>query len=72
MGALLAVAYAVGVFYRAGMAAQALSYGAILCAGPFIASATGYYGEGATFLLLAAAACTALAAVRHPRRHGEG
>lgn len=70
--ALLAVACAVGVFYRAGMAAQALSYGAILCAGPVIANATGYYGEGATFLLLAAAACTALAAVRHPRRHGEG
>ncbi|WP_406274046.1 hypothetical protein OH779_38455 [Actinacidiphila glaucinigra] len=37
-----------------------------------IANTTGYYGEGATFLLLAAAACTALAAVRHPRRHGEG
>ncbi|SNT58597.1 serine/threonine-protein kinase [Actinacidiphila glaucinigra] len=70
--ALLVVACAAGVFYRSGLAAQALSYGAILCAGPVIANTTGYYGEGATFLLLAAAACTALAVVRHPRRHGEG
>ncbi|WP_326570407.1 hypothetical protein OIE69_03355 [Actinacidiphila glaucinigra] len=47
--ALLVVACAVGVFYRSGMAAQALSYGAILCAGPVIANTAGYYGEGSTF-----------------------
>ncbi|MEU1621430.1 serine/threonine-protein kinase [Streptomyces sp. NPDC005722] len=70
--ALLAAACAVGVFHRSGLAAQALSYGAILCAGPVVARTTGYYGEGVTFLLLAAAACTALAAVRHPRRRDEG
>lgn len=68
---LLAVACAVGVFYRSGTAAQVLSYGAILCVGPVIASTSGYYGEGATFLLLAAAACTGLAAVRHPRRRSD-
>ncbi|MEU0184848.1 hypothetical protein ABZ312_27290 [Streptomyces sp. NPDC006207] len=68
---LLAVACAVGVFYRSGTAAQVLSYGAILCVGPVIASTSGSYGEGATFLLLAAAACTGLAAVRHPRRRSD-